>query len=100
MIKTALFGFVIGGEILTLVKQTGAVAQVVLLILLIFSLLSWSIILSKWASLRRARTKNGRGLRAVRKAPRLQDVAPASQQLKPAPPGVGFSSAHEEVPRP
>ncbi len=99
MIKTALFGFVIGGEILTLVKQTGAVAQVVLLILLIFSLLSWSIILSKWASLRRARTKSGRFLRAFRKAHRLQDVAAVSEQFKPSPLVVVFDSAYDEYRR-
>ncbi len=38
----------VGGEIFNLIRQTGAVAQVVLIILLIFSILSWSIILTKW----------------------------------------------------
>jgi biopolymer transport protein TolQ len=99
MIKTALFGFVIGGEIVTLVKQTGAVAQVVLLILLIFSILSWSIILSKWASLRRARTQSGRFLRAFRKAHRLQDVAAVSDQFKPSPLVIVFDNAYEEYRR-
>lgn len=99
MIKTALFGFVIGGEIVTLVKQTGAVAQVVLLILLIFSVLSWSIILSKWASLRRARRQSGRFLRAFRKAHRLQDIAAVSEQFKPSPLVVVFDSAYEEYRR-
>jgi biopolymer transport protein TolQ len=99
MIKTALFGFVIGGEIVTLVKQTGAVAQVVLLILLIFSIMSWSIILAKWASLRRARRQSGRFLRAFRKAHRLQDVAAVSEQFKPSPLVVVFDSAYEEYRR-
>jgi biopolymer transport protein TolQ len=99
MIKTALFGFVIGGEIVTLVKQTGAVAQVVLLILLIFSVLSWSIILSKWASLRRARRQSGRFLRAFRKAHRLQDIAAVSEQFKPSPLVVVFDSAYDEYRR-
>ena len=40
----------IGGEIFTLIRQTGAVAQVVLIILLIFSIMSWSVILTKWSS--------------------------------------------------
>jgi biopolymer transport protein TolQ len=99
MIKIALFGFVIGGEIVTLVKQTGAVAQVVLLILLIFSVLSWSIILSKWASLRRARRQSGRFLRAFRKAHRLQDIAAVSEQFKPSPLVAVFDSAYDEYRR-
>src|SRR5690242_3462360 len=65
----------IGGEIFNLIKQTGAVAQVVLVILLIFSIMSWSVILTKWSSIKRARAQSGRFLRAFRKAQRLQDVA-------------------------
>src|SRR5262245_49906533 len=45
----------IGGEIFSLIRQTGAVAQAVLIILLIFSIMSWSVILTKWSSVRRAR---------------------------------------------
>jgi biopolymer transport protein TolQ len=99
MIKTSLFGFAIGGEIINLVKQTGPVAQVVLLILLIFSVLSWAIILSKWASLRRARTQSGRFLRAFRRAQRLQDVAAVSEQFKPSPLVPVFENAFEEFRR-
>ena len=39
----------VGGEIFNLIRQTGAVAQVVLIILLIFSIMSWSVILTKWS---------------------------------------------------
>jgi biopolymer transport protein TolQ len=80
-----------------LIRQTGAVAQVVLLILLVFSILSWSIILSKWASIRRARTQSGRFLRAFRKAQRLQDVAAVSEQFKPSPLVVVFDHAYDEI---
>jgi biopolymer transport protein TolQ len=99
MIKTSLFGFVIGGEIINLVKQTGPVAQVVLLILLTFSVMSWAIILSKWASLRRARSQSGRFLRAFRRAQRLQDVAAVSDQFKPSPLVPVFENAYEEFRR-
>src|SRR5215467_7367818 len=53
----------IGGEIFKLIQQTGAVAQTVLVILLIFSIMSWSVILTKWSSVRRARAQSGRFLR-------------------------------------
>jgi biopolymer transport protein TolQ len=99
MINTSLFGFVIGGEIVSLVKQTGAVAQAVLLILLFFSIISWSIILSKWASLRRARSQSGRFLRAFRRAQRLQDVAAVSEQFKPSPLVPVFDNAYDEYRR-
>ncbi len=99
MIKTCLFGLVIGGEIVQLVKQTGAVAQVVLLILLIFSILSWSIILSKWATLKRARTQSARFLRAFRRAQRLQDIAAVSDQFKPSPLVPVFENAYDEFKR-
>src|SRR5215472_10498454 len=99
MIKTSLFGFVIGGEIVDLVLQTGAVAKVVLLILLIFSILSWGIMLSKWGSLRRASTQSGRFLRAFRKAHRLQDVAAVSEQFKPSPLVAVFDGAYDEFRR-
>lgn len=75
----------IGGEIVDLVRETGAVAQFVLVLLLAFSVISWAIILSKWAVLKRARVQSGRFLRAFRRAQRLQDVAAVSEQFKPSP---------------
>jgi biopolymer transport protein TolQ len=94
-----LFGFAIGGEVVRMVMQTGAVAQLVLLILLIFSLMSWSIILSKWSALGRARTSSGRFLRAFRKAHRLQDIAAVSDQFKPSPLVAVFDNAYDEFRR-
>ena len=74
----------IGGEIVDLVRETGAVAQAVLLLLLAFSLVSWAIILAKWSALRRARVQSGRFLRAFRRAQRLQDMKAVSEQFRPA----------------
>jgi biopolymer transport protein TolQ len=99
MINTSLFSFAIGGEIVALIRQTGIVAQVVLLILLIFSVLSWSIILSKWASLRRAKAQSGRFLRAFRRAQKLQDIAAVSEQFKPSPLVPVFDNAYDEFRR-
>jgi biopolymer transport protein TolQ len=89
----------IGGEIFNLIKQTGAVAQVVLVILLIFSIMSWSVILTKWSSIKRARAQSGRFLRAFRKAQRLQDVAAVSEQFKPSPLVAVFDNAYDEYRR-
>jgi biopolymer transport protein TolQ len=75
----------IGGDIVDLVRETGPVAQAVLLVLLIFSLISWAIILSKWSVLRRSRVQSGRFVRAFRRAQRMQDVNSVSEQFRPSP---------------
>lgn len=75
----------VGGEIVDLVRETGAVAQAVLLLLLVFSLISWAIILSKWSVLRRSRVQSGRFMRAFRRAQRLQDINAVSEQFRPSP---------------
>jgi len=80
-----LLALFVGGEILDLVSSTGPVAKFVLLTLLVFSLISWAIILTKWSLLRRARLQSGRFLRAFRKAQRLQDIATVADQFRPSP---------------
>ena len=88
--------FAIGGEIVNLIWQTGAVAKAVLIILLLFSILSWSIILSRLALLRRARVQSGRFLRAFRRAQRFQDIAAVAEQFKPSPLVPVFEGGYEE----
>lgn len=94
-----LFCFFIGGEIVGLVQESGWVAKTVLLILLFLSVFSWAIILSKWSSLRRARTQSGRFLRAFRKAQRLQDMMAVSDQFKPSPLVPVFENGFQEFRR-
>ncbi len=90
---------VVGGEILDLLGETGPVAKVVLLLLLLFSLISWAIILSKWSVLQRARVQSGRFVRAFRKAQRLQDVAAVAEQFRPSPLVGVFEGGFEELRR-
>ncbi len=89
----------IGGEILDMVSNTGPVAKLVLLSLLIFSLISWAIILTKWRLLRRARVQSGRFVRAFRKAQRLQDIAAVAEQFRPSPLVGVFEGGYEEYKR-
>jgi len=91
--------YFVGGEIVDLVRETGAVAQAVLVILLAFSLVSWSIILSKWSVLSRARSQSGRFLRGFRRAQRLQDVQAAAEQFRPSPLVGVFQSGFREFER-
>ena len=94
-----LLALFVGGEIVDLVGETGPVAKAVLVLLLIFSLISWAIILSKWGVLRRARVQSGRFLRAFRKAQRLQDVAAVADQFRPSPLVGVFEGGFEEFRR-
>jgi biopolymer transport protein TolQ len=89
----------IGGEILDMVSNSGAIAKLVLAILLAFSLISWAIILTKWSLLKRARTQSGRFVRAFRKAQRLQDMAAVADQFKPSPLVGVFEGGYEEYKR-
>src|ERR1700675_3525635 len=89
----------VGGEIVDMISNTGAVAKLVLLALLVFSLMSWAIILTKWSLLRRARAQSGRFVRAFRKAQRLQDVSAVAEQFRPSPLVGVFESGFEEYRR-
>ncbi|HEX6502765.1 MAG TPA: MotA/TolQ/ExbB proton channel family protein [Terriglobales bacterium] len=99
MYLPAFLAVFVGGEIIDLVSESGPVAKVVLLTLLIFSLLSWALILSKWSLLKRARVQSGRFVRAFRKAQRLQDVAMVAHQFRPSPLVGVFEGGFEEYRR-
>src|SRR5437763_15674141 len=94
-----LLAVFVGGEIVDMISNTGAVAKLVLLALLAFSLISWAIILTKWSLLRRARAQSGRFVRAFRKAQRLQDIAAVAEQFKPSPLVGVFEGGYEEYKR-
>jgi biopolymer transport protein TolQ len=94
-----LFSAAIGGEIVNLVWDSGPVAKVVLIILLIFSVFSWAIIVSKWGAFRRANAQSARFIRAFRKAQRLQDIATVAEQFKPSPLVTVFENGFQEYRR-
>jgi len=87
----------IGGEITSLIETSGLVAKAVLLILLIFSLMSWAIIFAKWGLFRRARVQSNRFMRAFRKSQRMQDVSAVAEQFKPSPLVGVFEGAYDEL---
>jgi biopolymer transport protein TolQ len=99
MPNSYFFAVAIGGEIVDMVWQMGAVAKLVLLILLLFSVISWAIIFAKWRLFRRAQAQSARFLRAFRKAKRLQDVASVAEQFKPSPLVAVLENGYEEFRR-
>jgi biopolymer transport protein TolQ len=89
----------VGGEIIDLVLQTGAVAKFVILLLIAFSVLSWAVILSKWSRLSRARRQSGAFIRMFRGAQRMQDVANVAERFRPSPLVGVFDGAVQEFKR-
>jgi biopolymer transport protein TolQ len=92
-------GFLADINFWELVKNYGPVPMTVLAILVLFSVGSWTIILSKLALFRRARNANLRFLRAFRKATRLDAVAAATEQYRSAPLATVFDFGYSEVAR-
>jgi len=93
----SVLALAIGGEISGLIESSGLVAKSVLIILLIFSLASWTIIFAKWGRFRRARVQSNRFMRMFRKSERLNDVAAVAEQFKPSPLVAVFEGAYAEL---
>ena len=79
--------------------QGSPLTLAVLGILFCFSIYSWTIIFSKWMSLRGARRVNDRFLRAFRKSSGLEAVVVASERYRPSPLVTVFDFGYEEVER-
>src|SRR5580698_2584750 len=84
-------------DFLELAKTTDPVSIAVYGVLGLASVLSWTLILSKWLMLRGAQNSNRKFLRAFRKATRLDAVAAASEQFQSAPLVGVFDFGYSEV---
>ncbi|MGA2595416.1 MAG: MotA/TolQ/ExbB proton channel family protein [Bryobacteraceae bacterium] len=82
-----------------LIESAHIVPQAVMVILAIFSLLSWAVIFSKWNIFRQAQSANTSFLRAFRKAKGLESVAVASEQFRASPLISVFDFGYSEVNR-
>ena len=82
-----------------LVQQSAPLPRAIMAILLIFSLLSWAVIFSKWAVFGSARAANRIFLRAFRKATNLEAMAAASEQFRRSPLVTVFDFGYSEVAR-
>jgi biopolymer transport protein TolQ len=82
-----------------ILKNLKPVPLVVIALLVLFSLLSWTIVFSKWGLFKKARRDNRSFLRAFRKSSNLQAVALASEQFAAAPMVAVFDFGYGEVER-
>jgi biopolymer transport protein TolQ len=88
-----------GSALLEMIHNSGPVAFAVLVILLLASVFSWTIMLSKWSSFRRAQTQSQRFVRTFRKSSRLSEIANVAEQFKPSPLVAVFTEIHDEYQR-
>jgi biopolymer transport protein TolQ len=82
-----------------MVRNSGPVAFAVLIILLIASICSWTIMLSKWHRFGRARKQSQGFLRAFRKSGRLSEIAAIAGSFKPSPLVSVFNEINDEYQR-
>lgn len=82
-----------------MLHNSGPVAMVVLVLLLAMSVFSWTIMLAKAGSFRRARVKSQAFLRAFRKSTRLSEIAAVAPQYSPSPLVPVFTEIVEEYQR-
>jgi biopolymer transport protein TolQ len=84
-------------EIVSFFLQTGWVAKVVLVTLIIFSLASWSVILGKWRELGTARRASDRFLKVFREISRLNEAAATASKYRASPLAAMFQAGYTEL---
>ena len=82
-----------------ILSNTGVVAQVILIILLLLSVYSWTIIFDKWRSFKVRRRQTKRFLRALYKTGRLSELHAASETFRPSPAVDVFEAGFTELER-
>jgi biopolymer transport protein TolQ len=86
-----------GSSLLGLLAKTSGFALTILILLLLFSLLSWTIILRKWLTFRHISHKNQAFLAFFRKAAKLSEVGSACELYRGAPLSGVFSAGYQEL---
>ena len=83
--------------ILALVWNSGPIAKGVLVVLMIFSIVSWALIVEKAFQFRRVRRQTLEFLRVFREARRTSIVHTAARRLRQSPLAQLYSAAYQEV---
>jgi len=86
-------------ELVEMFTKSGPVAMAVLALLLFASLYSWTAILGKIASFRKATSESRRFIRGFRKANRLQEISALASECKASPLAQVFEDVYETYKR-
>jgi biopolymer transport protein TolQ len=87
------------GALAGMMSNIGPVAIIVLVLLLLASLYSWSVILGKISTFSRATAQSRRFIRAFRKATRLQEIAALTGDYSASPLAQVFEDVYETYKR-
>lgn len=85
--------------LIEILHNSGPTALAVLGLLLLMSIFSWAIMISKWRAFSEADTQNRRFVRAFRKSGRLSEIAALAEQFRPSPLVAVFHEIHDEYQR-
>src|SRR5438270_1632843 len=85
-----------GSALLEMVRNSGPVAFAVLVILLLASVFSWALMISKARAFSRARRESTGFLRVFRKSGRLSEIAAVAEQFQPSPLVPVFTEINDE----
>ena len=86
-----------GGDIVGLIARSSVVSQVVLLVLLLFSIASWAIILFKLWQFRRVESQTGTFLEVFRKSNKFSEVQSVCKSLAASPLAGVFQAGYVEL---
>lgn len=85
--------------ILDLVRESGAIVQGILYLLILFSVVSWGIIANKYIQIRRSKRESEKFIEIFWERRNLSSIHDASRELKGSPVGHVFRAGYEELVR-
>jgi len=85
------------GSLLSMILDAGAMVQFVLLLLLIFSVVSWAIILMKHRSIKKVKRENDLFLDSYMKSNKLSEIFPESKKFKHSSIAEVFQAGYAEL---
>jgi biopolymer transport protein TolQ len=84
------------GSLLDMVLGAGVIVQLVLLLLLFFSIVSWAIIFMKYVMMRKAKRENSSFLEVYMKSSKLSEIFAASKKFANSPVSEVFRTGYSE----
>ena len=84
-------------NLVALISEATVIVQLILLLLMFFSVFSWAIIIFKRRSLRAAASQSQKFLAAFRKSKNLAEVGDAARKAKASPLAALFQAGYKEL---
>lgn len=96
-VTAASLGGQFHGSLFNMILNAGVMVQFVLLLLLIFSVVSWAIILMKYRSIKKVKRENDLFLDVYMKSNKLSDIFPESKKYKHSSIAEVFQAGYAEL---